>query len=124
MSTQLDFSIVTNNDDTVTIYVKDKDDAPVNLAAATLKWQMFDESGNIVITKSSSQLAKVVGPEGVKNGIGIAILAADTDPLAGGSYPHEAVSVSSGGAPVTITDNDPVLSYGVAFLRKQLTRQG
>lgn len=129
MTTDLDFSIVANNADTVTIFVYDEDDAPVNLSGMTLKWQVFDANLNPVITKNSSQIAKVADPDttknplGVINGIGLSILPADTIGIPQGYYPHEAVTVSASSAPVTVTNNDAILSYGTAFIRRQLTVQ-
>ena len=120
----LDFSIVSNNNDTIQLNVLDANGQPVILTGTTPKWQMFDPTTGLpVVTKLSSQIAIVNSSLGVANALAIAILPVDTIGLAQGYYPHEAVKTSSAGSAVTITDNDPILSYGIGFIRKQLTGQ-
>lgn len=125
MPNELNFSIVANNNDTITIFVYDKDDDPVPLTGVYIKWQLFNAAGTVLITKTTlaGQIAVVPGPDGIMNGAGIAILAADTKGIVQGDYIHEAVTVDSGGNPVTVTDNDAILSYGTGFIRKQYTVQ-
>lgn len=118
--TQLDFSIVAGNNDTITIPVYDRDGEPVILTGATIKWQLFDPNGTARITKSS-QIAIITSSDGVANAFVVPILPADTLVLPQNYYPHEAVVTDLSGNVVTITDNDPILSYGTAFIRTRLT---
>lgn len=121
MTTKLDFPIVNGNNDTISIDVLDKDDAPVILTGMTIKWCLFFPDGSIAVTKLSSQIAISNSTAGVANRMSIAITPSDTISLPQGNYPHEAITVSTGGNVATVTDNDDILSYGTAFIRQQLT---
>lgn len=122
MTTSLDFAIVANNADVVTISVLDQNSAPVILTGQYIRWQLFDPDGNALITKdTSSGIAIVNSSLGVANAMAIAINPADTIGIAQGNYVHEAVAVANSSSPVTITANDPILSAGSAFIRQQYT---
>ncbi len=129
--TSLDFSIVANNNDTPTIYVYDEDGLPVDVTPLSVKWQAFDPDGTVRITKTTGagQIAKTIDPDktrnptGVTNGLAISIVPGDTITLPQAYYAHEAVTIDGGGLVVTVTDNDPILSCGQMFVRKQLTAQ-
>lgn len=129
--TGLDFSIVANNNDTPTIYLYDEDGSPVDVTPLAVKWQAFDPDGTPRITKTTAagQIAKTVDPDtsknplGVTNGLAISIVPTDTFGLPQANYVHEAVTVDGGGLVVTVTNDDPILSYGTMFLRKQFTVQ-
>lgn len=118
---KLDFPVVENNNKTLYFNILDENDKAVDgtsLAPLTLKWQWFIDGG--IVTKSSSQISVITLNPLV---VGVALLAADTLGKPEGSYPHEMVTVDTAGNPVTVTNNDPRLSWGVGYLRKQKTVQ-
>ena len=123
MATQnLDFQCVSNNNKTLYINVLDANGNPVNATSLSLsiKWTWF--LPNMPVTKTTlANTLQVVTINPLV--IGIPILATDTIGAVEGYYPHEAVTVDINGNPVTITNDDAVISAGVGYLRQQLTAQ-
>ncbi len=120
MAKELNFSVVANNTVSLEITVLDQDDNAIDGTGMAIKWQWFIPG--MTVTKSTA-----LGTMSIKTAdplvLTIPILATDTLGAVQGSYAHEAVTVDINGYPVTITGNDPVLSAGVGFVRKQLTVQ-
>jgi hypothetical protein len=120
--TDLNFSVVSNNDVSLNISVLDENGDPVDASALSLsiKWTWFITGMPVTKSTLANTLSIVTSNPLV---IGIPILATDTIGAKEGSYPHEAVTVDINGNAVTITGDDSRLAAGVGFVRKQLTVQ-
>src|ERR1039458_9370157 len=125
----LDFQMVGNNTVPVqfTVYrtpaQRNSTPIPIDITGYSIVWNMFSTitpSPVPVVTKSTGAGSIVItdGPAGV---FLVNVLAADTVNLPQGYYTHEAVTVDLGGKPLTITNNDPLISAGQVFLRQEYT---
>jgi hypothetical protein len=128
-SNPLDFPLVTNNTVPVqfTAYYKPTarfvPPVPVNITGFIIKWQAFAPGSSIPVITKSTGAGSIVITNPTQGTFIVMVNAADTVNLAEGDYLHEAVTTDLSGSPVTITNNDPVLTAGTMFLRKQLTVQ-
>ncbi len=120
MAAKLDFQVVANNTVPLEITVLDENGDGVNGTGMSIKWQWFIPNRTVTKSTSGGTITIVTANPLV---ISIPILASDTLGASEGYYPHEAVTVDSGGYPVTVTNNDPRLSWGTGFVRRQLTVQ-
>ncbi len=116
----LDFSVVANNAVSLTMTILDSSGNGVNGTGMSIKWQWF--LPNMTVTKSTA-LGTIVVNTANPLVITIPILASDTLGGVEGSYAHEAITVDASGNPVTVTENDAKLTWGVGWLRRQLTVQ-
>lgn len=123
MSDNLNFAVVSNNSVTLDINVLDASGSPMNataLAPMSVKWSWYIPNNTITKTTAGGTMSVTSYNPLV---LSIPILSSETIASPQGTYPHEAVTVDVAGNPVTITNDDPQLSYGVGYLRKQLTAQ-
>ncbi len=123
MATNLNFAVVANNGLPVYIQALDDSGSPVNISGFTIKWQVRAAAGQpALITKStaSATIAIINATQGI---FGIPLLPADTVAMPQGYYIHEAVTTDVSGNPITITNNDPLLTYGTMYVRQQYTAQ-
>jgi len=123
MATELDFAVVANNNKSIYVQVLDANGNPLDISGYSIKWQARLQYGSpALITKSTAggTLSLFNPTIGI---FAIPILAADTKGMAQGSYIHEAVTVDGSGNPVTITNDDPLLSFGTMYVRQQYTAQ-
>jgi len=122
MAGQLDILMVANNTMVVTIDVKRRDGTLVDMTVDHVgKWCVFKHGTAIpLITKTSGSGDITMG-----NGfISFTIEPEDTKTLQKNDlneYIHEAVIVDGLGKVVTLTDDDPRVSWGAFVIRKQLT---
>lgn len=119
---KLDFQVVSNNDVTLKISCLTSSGATIDATSLGLsvKWQWLVNTGTITKTSSGGDIAFIsLNPLT----LGISIDANDTKNVLQGYYYHEAVTVDGSGNAVTITNNDPVLSAGLGFIRKQKVAQ-
>lgn len=122
----LNFSIVTNNDNVVQIDInKMSDGLPASVGSA--KWQMFFPGttepavtkNNVDITLVNRTVAGVLYPN---SAIKFTIAHTDTADFDNGKYPHEATIITTDGRIHTVTDQgDCCLPNGVVCVRKELT---
>ncbi len=118
---ELNFEMVANNTVQLQVDVLDQNgDAVDGTGILAIKWQWFI-AGN-TITKSLA-LGNISISTYNPLVFDIHLDAADTLGSPEGYYPHEAIATDVHGNPVTITDNNPQLTWGVGFLRRQLTVQ-
>lgn len=123
MTTQLDFSVVANNNKSIYIQVLDENGDAINITGYSILWQARTAYGSpTLISKSTSagSIAIIDGPGGI---FGFVVLAADTQSIPQGWLIHEAITVDGSLNPVTITNDDPLLSYGNMYVRQQYTVQ-
>lgn len=94
MATDLDFTLVANNDCLINVTVTDAAGAAVNITGATIKWSLKrNKSTSAALTKTtSSGITITSGSGGIFQ---ISIDAADTTSLLG-DYVHDAVVTISG----------------------------
>lgn len=123
MKTPLDFTIKANNDIWQVLALKNPDGTPFTDAGVAVKWQAFTPgTKTAVITKRTSD-GSIVVVDLSKGWYGFWINATDTKLLAAADYPHEAVTVDSGGKVVTVTNNDFRLTFGKMTIVDQYTIQ-
>lgn len=117
----LDFSVVSNNDVTVYMDVLTSSGAAVNGSnIADVKWQWFIDGATVTKQVSLGSMAIYTANPLV---LAIPVLSSDTVAAPEGSYAHEAVTVDTSGNAVTVVNNDPRLSWGKGYIRKQKTVQ-
>ena len=116
--------MVNNNTVSVQCQVLNSAGTPVNITGFTIKWQLFsNDTPPVALIAKSTGAASITITDGLNGIFNISILAADTVNIPQGHYAHEAVTTDLGGNPVTIVNNDPVVSAGSAFIRQQKTPQ-
>jgi len=95
-----DFFMYAGDDKALVVTVKDADDAVVNLASATIKWQAARSLGkSSAISKSTSNGIEITDAAG--GVFEIALAAADTEDLSG-NYQHEAEVTFADGSISTV----------------------
>ena len=118
----LNFAVIANNNVNITLSILDINGNPVNLSVGynEIKWEWFIP--NMPVTKSTTANTLIVNS---LNPLSITIPILDTDTIGApqGYWPHECVIVDSSGNPITITNNDAMISPGLGFVRCQLTEQ-
>lgn len=119
MATPLDITVVANNTSNVEINVLDNTGTPVNMTGFTATWQVKDPKNNTaLITKKTSDASLTLN----LNIASFTINPTDTVNLQHNDYKeyvHELIIVNTLSQPLTITNNDPRLSWGKFTVRRQ-----
>jgi archaellum component FlaG (FlaF/FlaG flagellin family) len=121
----LDFSIVTNNDDMVQINVNKRSDClPASIASA--KWEMFfPNTRTVAVVKENADIMivdrEIDGEIYPDAAIKFMLEHTDTIDLPAGKYPHEATIITEDGRIHTVTQGDFDLTAGFILVRRQFT---
>lgn len=121
----LDFSIVTNNDDMIQINVNKRSDClPASVASA--KWEMFfPNTRNVAVVKENVDIMivdrTIDGEVYFDSALKFMLEHTDTVDLAAGLYPHEATIYTEDGRIHTVTQGDFDLTTGTVLVRRQFT---
>lgn len=96
---------------------------PVNITGFTIKWSAVDSAGKPIFAAKTTGAGSIVLTNPTLGIFTVTIDAADTVGVTPGNYTHEAVTTDTDGNPVTIVNDDPVISAGTMTIRKQYTVQ-
>lgn len=128
MNCDLNFEMIANNDGAIDLYImRRRSKLPLNLTGCRIIWQAF-ENGNPVITKDSQDTSEImVFDQSQSQNLGrlrLFTLPADTVNLDTGiNYIHEFVVVDTFGKVLNVSEDDPFLTAGEFYLRRQYTVQ-
>lgn len=122
MKKPLDLSVVANNRRYVTINVKKPDGTAENITGWGIKWQFFAKGSSTAKATKKTSDGTIVITNGAAGQFAFWIEPDDTADEEG-EFIHEAVTVDGDNNPVTLTNNDPLLTAGKLTIRKQYTVQ-
>lgn len=118
----LSFTVVANNTVPVELQVLTSSGALYDMSGFSGKWEAKD-AGNPTIALITKQTSN--GSASISSAtFAFNINSSDTVALQSGnykSYVHELTITDTGGNPITVTNNDPQLSWGVMTVRREWT---
>lgn len=119
MANPLDFSIITNNTDTVQVDVtKTSDGLPAVLDDTEIIVDIFPPNSNIAVVRiPDADITKITG------GFQFTLTPTITKAWLAGDYTYEPVITFTGGGVHTVSNGDFDLTPGVIRVRRQLTVQ-
>lgn len=121
------FSMISNNDNSITLLVRRKDKSLVNFTGYTIEWGMF-KNGVEVISKSTESSNITIPDQSIPENLSTIILsiaASDTTNLETEVfYIHEFSFTDPFGNSSNVSKNDEFLTVGKVYLRRQYKAQG